>query len=416
MKAPLSLLSRTGFLTVGLFSQGVARFLYTVAIGRLSGPESLGEVNAVLSLAVYISLFWPAALGVAGSRYIPTSTFGEANQNATITYLKQSFWLSTAVSAPVGFALAVVLTGSWETGIAASVLIASYGGYTFVRGTLLGENRVLRVTLVDTLSSLGALTLLLVVISFNATPLLLLPLTVAYMTFSALGWPRSNRSPIAAHLRKQLTDFTRATVVWLVASGGLLPATMLFVQGFSSPREAGVFAAAITLATPANMLAQAFSQVLLPFFSERSENSAVLPRLVARLFLISIGGFTVVFGSLALLTPLLLGFFYGEEYVSGASSMYWLLLGVFLSSSSTVPISALLATGHERSVSLISLVSVAVGTLAMAAFAPYLGIAGILIGFVGSLVISSVVIAVSAALLIRPDNHGHRAQVEQRKS
>lgn len=400
MNSTRGLLSSTGILTIGLLAQGIARFLYTVVIGRFTGPEALGEVNTVLSLAVYLSLFWPAALGVTGSRYIPTSARGGEIRNAMLTHLKRSFWVSSALSVPVGFSLATALTESVSTGVIAGALIGSYGAYTFVRGTLLGENRVVRVTVVDSVSSFAALTLLLMVVSFDATPLLLLPLTAAYLTFSALGWPRSARSAVERSVRRQLNRFTRTSTLWLVASGGLLPATMLFVQAFSSPVEAGVFAAAITLATPANMLAQAFSQVLLPHIAGRSEGHTDIKRLFNRLFTATILGFTLVFGSLAFLTPWLLEFFYGDQYSAGAQPMYWLLLGVFLSSSSTVPISTLMGTGRERSVSLVSVVSVVLGTATMASLAPLFGTAGILAGYVGAVAISFV--SLTAIATARP--------------
>ena len=47
--------------TLGVLVQGVVRFAYTTWIGNTS--DVISEVSAVLSLAVYFSLFWPAGAG-----------------------------------------------------------------------------------------------------------------------------------------------------------------------------------------------------------------------------------------------------------------------------------------------------------------------------------------------------------------
>lgn len=398
MKAPNVLLSRTTILMAGLLAQGIARFLYTVVVGRLAGPETLGEVNAVLSLAVYLSLFWPAALGVAGSRYIPSLTHGKANAAGTLSYLKRSFWISTAIISPLGGIIAIWLTGDALTGGAAGVLIATYGGYTFVRGTMLGQDRVVRITVLDTVSSTVALTLLLLVVTLDASALLLLPLSVGYLAFSWIGWPRSRSSTLNDALRLQIRSFTAASVVWLVAAGGLLPSTMVFAQIFATPREAGIFAAAMTLATPANMIAQALAQVLVPYIAARTHAPEAIRVLSVRLFALTVGGFAVVFGALAALTPWLLTTFYGAQYVEGTTVMYGLLIGVFLSSCATVPTSVLMATGRQKTVSSISVVAIVLGTAAMAGLAPALGVHGVVIGFIGAWALA--VIALTIRLVV----------------
>lgn len=379
----------------GLLAQGLARFLYTVVIGRLAGPETLGEVNALLSLAVYVSLLWPAPLGLAGSRYIPSASHGGALVDGTIGYLKRLFWISIAVIVPAGVLTGAWLSGDYLTGVAAGILIGTYGGYTFVRGTLLGQDRVLRVTVVDTISSAAALTLLLAVLLLEAPSLLLLPLSLGYLAFSWLGWPRSGRTVLGAALRAEVRRFTAYSVLWMLAAGGLLPITMIFAQLFGTAREAGVFAAAMTLATPANMLAQALSQVLIPFLVARAHESALVRRLVVRLLLLSIAGFTGVFGALFALTPWLLDFFYGAAYADGAFAMQGLLVGVYLISCATVPIAALMATDRQRLVSWVSVVTFALGAAIMAGLAPSMGTGGILTGFIAAPALSLILVTLA---------------------
>ncbi|HET8958062.1 MAG TPA: lipopolysaccharide biosynthesis protein, partial [Microcella sp.] len=211
--------SKTAIVMIGLLAQGLARFFYTVVIGRLAGPEVLGQVNTVLSLAVYLSLFWPAALGVAGSRFIPSARRGGDRAADTIHTLTRSFWLSLPVVAGAGVAIAWIITADTGVAVAAGILVATYSGYVFVRGVMLGRDQVVRVGVVDVVSSVAALGLLLAVIATGSTPLLLLPLSAGYLAFSIIGWPRVPRATGPRSARDpEIRSFTAHTIVWLVAT------------------------------------------------------------------------------------------------------------------------------------------------------------------------------------------------------
>lgn len=400
MTGSSTILSRTTIVMFGLLAQGLARFFYTVIVGRTAGPETLGEVNGLLSLAVYLSLFWPAPLGVAGSRFLPSASGGRGDLAGTVSQLKRSFWLSSAVTTLLGTAIALLLTADLLAALISGLLIASYGGYTFVRGTLMGEEKPVRATVLDTVSSVVALTLLVLVVVVDAPALFLLPLSIGYVIFSVLGWPRSERAVLPPDQRRQLLRFTSFSAIWMLASGGLLPIAMIAAQIFTSELEAGIFAAGMTLATPANMIAQALSQVLLPYMAARAHSPAVLRPLVLRLFAVSAAGFTVVFGGLYALAPWLLDLFYGARFADGASAMQGLLAGVYLVSCATVPIAALMATDRQRLVSTASVITVAVGIAIMMGTAPSMGATGILVGFITAPALN--LIAVGAAIIAAP--------------
>ncbi|PRI10211.1 lipopolysaccharide biosynthesis protein [Leucobacter massiliensis] len=392
-------LSRAVLSTVGMGVQGVARFAYTIVIGRLAGPESLGEVSALLSLAVYASLFWPAAAGVAASRFLPDPLLA----GPAMRVLKRSFAVSVALLA-IASALAAVLLGSGAAEVLGAVaLVVGYSGYVFARGALLGEDRVGRAAVVDTLTSLVAITALVLVLISGWDWALLLPLAAGYALFALAGWPRAGSSAGPAE-RREVLGFTRDSAIALLATGGLLPATMVFVRAFESPQLAGLFAAGLSLATPANLVAQSVNQVLVPHFARMLGGPAeAIRRSHRRVFVVTLLGFAAVFGALIALAPWILTLFYGDRYRDGTLSMQLMLLAVAAMSVMSAPAAYLTAVGRQGLYARIWLLATIAGTAVMLAASPAWGqwgaLAGFLLGAVGG---STAVVVCGLRLAPRP--------------
>ena len=376
-------LSRTVVSTIGMGVQGLARFAYTLAIGRLAGPESLGEVSALLSLAVYASLFWPAAAGVAASRFLPEPRIS----GPATAVLRRSFAVAVAILAAAS-AVAAVLLGSGAAEVLGAVaLVVGYSGYVFVRGALMGEDRIARATVVDTVTSVVAITALVLVLVGGWHWALLLPLAASYALFALASWPRGG-GPVAPAERREVLRFTRDSAVALLATGGLLPATMVFVRAFETPHVAGLFAAGLSLATPANLVAQSVHQVLIPHFARMLGGPAdAIRRSHLRVFLAALAGFALVFGALILLAPWILSVFYGDRYAGGTPSMQLMLVAVAAMSVMAAPAAYLVATGRQGLYARIWLVATVAGTAVMLAASPAWGqwgaLAGFLLGAVG---------------------------------
>lgn len=382
--------------------QGLARFIYTLAVGRLMGPEPLGEVSAILSLAVYFSLFWPAAAGIGASRFLPLGLEGPAYLSA----LKRSFFRAAAVLTGLAFPLAWWMTGNAIAALLASALVFSYAAYVFVRGALLGDDRYIRATVLDGVSSAVAIGLLVAVLLGGLAPILLLPLAVGYGLFAVIGWPRHARVDLDDTKTRALRRFLIHTSIGTLATGGLLPATMVFVQGFDTDHAAGLFAAGLSLATPANLLAQALAQVLVPHFSRiHHTDSRAVAHSYTRIFFVSSAAFVVIFGVLIAGAGLLLVVAYGAQYSGGTFATQALLAVVFAISCSSVPTALLVATGHERLNSRVWLVAFAVGTLLMAGLAPAMGVTGALIGFAVGGGAGSLGVIASGFVMARSETH-----------
>lgn len=394
-------LSRTVISTIGMGVQGLARFAYTVLIGRIAGQESLGEVSALLSLAVFATLFWPAAAGVAASRFVPDLKLSDS----ALGVLKRSFVVSVVVLAILTAPAAFVLGADLAKILGTVVLVVSYSGYVFVRGVLFGEDRITRATVLDTVASLASITALVGVLLAGWHWATLLPLAASYAIFAVASWPRGGvgASHVLPGARREVLVFTRDSAIALLATGGLLLQTIVFVRAFDAP-SAGLFAAGLALATPANQLAQSVQQVLIPHFARMLGGPVkAMRRSLIRVFLVTFVSFVLLFGLLIWLSPWMLSVFFDDSYREAVTSMRPLLVAVCAMSITAAPAAYLIAVGRQGLFAKIWLTATIVGTVVMLLASPSLGQWGVLAGFLlGAVGGSAVVVVCGLVLAPRP--------------
>lgn len=388
-----------------MVAQGLARFIYTLAVGNMVGVESLGEVSTLLSVSVYASLVWPAAAGVAASRFFPFAS----SRAETLTILRRSFFVAVLALTVIAGA-GVWWTSSGDVGLTVScaLLVASYAGYVFTRGALLGDDKILRATVLDSVTSALSIAALLLVLFTDAHWALLLPIIGSYALFSVLAWPRGTAVSVSAERRSTVLGYTRATALTLLATGGLLPAAQILVRATETPLVTGLFAAGLSLATPASLVSQAVNQVLIPQFAAmNADNTVDVVRLHRKLFMLTLGGFTVIFGALIGLAPWLLTLLYNDAFADAALTMQLLLVGVYLMSIIAAPSAYLLALGHQRISARVWLVSFIVGTVTMLSLAPAFGQWGVLAGYLLGTAIGTMTICVLAFTRTPVFEHEH---------
>lgn len=384
--------------------QGGARFIYTLAVGRLAGPETLAEVNALLAVAVFASLFWPAPAGTAASRFIPV----HAIARSSLTVLKRSFLLSVLILSGAASVAAWLLGSSIAQILGCAALAVGYSGYVFIRGVLIGEDRILRATIIDSVTSLVALSVLILVLLGDLHWALLLPLAVSYMLFAVLSWPRGS-VPVSRETKQVVLGFTRDSTIAMVATGGLLPAVSMLILVFETPLVAGFVAAGLTLATPANQLSQALSQVLVPkFASLNGQDSSQVQAFQMRIFLLSVLGFGAVFGVLIIFARWILTVFYGVGYEDGTAAMQVIMVGIFFMSIIASPLAFLMASGRQRLNAAIWAITLIVSVAIMVCSGPAFGQWGVLAGFLVGTIGGS--IAVIVAGLVIPRLHSSRTE------
>ncbi|KTR53004.1 lipopolysaccharide biosynthesis protein [Curtobacterium oceanosedimentum] len=387
--------------TIGIGVQGLAKLLVTVVVGRVFGTETLGQTTALLSLSVFTALLWPNAAGNTASRVLAIALRGRRSDTAVNRLLGASMAVSSVVLAAVTVPVALAWGASPGMVVGGVGVVVGYGLYCYARGAQLGYDRAPRVALWDTLTSLLALGLLVTACVARLEPLVLLPLAIGYTVFAIACWPRGNRIDdpgTPAEPTSGLLAFAAWNVLAVTTSNGLLQLTMIAAQVSVSAREAGIYAAAFTLATPASMVGQALGQVLVPAFAHRSDGGSLRSRGV----LLLVGGFTagtaVVFGLVAWLAGWFLPLVYPAEGAEAVADLRYLMAGVWVFTVGLVPAALLLASGRSRQVALASVAGFVVGVVLMAVLAPTWGVAG---GSTGFLVGSAVNLVAVVALGLR---------------
>lgn len=373
--------------TVGIGVQGVAKLLVTVVVGRVFGTETLGQTTALLSLSVFVALLWPNAAGNTASRFLAIALRGRRSDAAVNRLLGLSMLVSTMVLAAVTVPVAI----AWGNGpgmvLSGAAVVVGYGLYCYARGAQLGYGRAPRVALWDSVTSVLALGLLVVACVTRLEPIVLLPLAIGYTVFAIACWPRGNARSGETEPTAGVLGFAAWNVLAVVTSNGLLQLTMISAQVTSSAHDAGVYAAAFTLATPASMLGQALGQVLVPAFAHRTDGGSLRSRGALVLVVGFAAASAVVFGLVALLAGWFLPIVYPAEGTAAVADLRYLMVAVWVFTVGLVPAALLLASGRSRQVALASVAGFVVGAGLMAVLGPVAGVAGGTTGFlVGSVV------------------------------
>lgn len=373
--------------TVGIGVQGVAKLLVTVVVGRVFGTETLGQTTALLSLSVFVALLWPNAAGNTASRFLAIALRGRRSDAAVNRLLGLSMLVSTMVLAAVTVPVAI----AWGNGpgmvLGGAAVVVGYGLYCYARGAQLGYGRAPRVALWDSVTSVLALGLLVVACVARLEPVVLLPLAIGYTVFAIACWPRGNGLSGESEPTAGVLGFAAWNVLAVVTSNGLLQLTMISAQVTSSAHDAGVYAAAFTLATPASMLGQALGQVLVPAFAHRTDGGSLRSRGALVLVVGFAAASAVVFGLVALLAGWFLPIVYPAEGAAAVADLRYLMVAVWVFTVGLVPAALLLASGRSRQVALASVAGFVVGAVLMAVLGPVAGVAGGTTGFlVGSAV------------------------------
>jgi O-antigen/teichoic acid export membrane protein len=440
-----SLISHAALSTAGVLVQGLSRFAFTALIGRLMGASELAHVSAWLSLALILSLLWPTGAGNAASQFLASALARGDDPRPVLRALESSFWKSCVVMVVVGVPVAIFLLRSDAAdAVAVAALVVAYSGYIFTRGIQVGLGRLVDTSVWDLATALITWALVVPVFLADLDSLVLWPITIGYAIFGIRvlatahgGHAATSAVPVGVVARSDRHDGapldgttedgarhnsatqhgattdasvdvsaasvpTRLlwhTIRWnslgLLASNGLIQFSMLFVFALFPPLVAGLYAAAMALATPASMLSQAISQVLLARFSHWAETE---PATAHRRFLRVLGGMsallTVVFALVAVASALLLQLVFGSDY-SDAEAPLQVLLAAVLAFSITLVVNAYLQTvGRTAQATLASLAGLVVGLVVMVVlvlvgwWGPLAAAGGVLFGYLLTMVLA----------------------------
>jgi len=182
--------------------------------------------------------------------------------------------------------------------------------------------------------------------------------------------------PHAADYMKQVVNYG-----WKVHLSNILTfvnyrADTFLVNLFLGPATTGVYVIAVQLAERLWMLSQAVSTVLLPRLSELrydERTRKALTPMISRWVLVISG---VAGIGLALVVRLLIGWFYGEEYLAAAQAFNLLLPGIIMGSFSRILANDIAARGKPELNLYLAGIIVVVNVVANLILVPMLGMNG----------------------------------------
>lgn len=412
LDAPTSTsLARGGvYSTIGLVAQGLLRFATAFLVGHLAGKTVLGVVATAIATSLTLALLWPTTTGSAASKFLARAR-GEENverAHATAAHLRmrtlQAGILLGAVSLPVWV---LIDAGSWPDALCVAALTMAYSGYSFTRGVQFGAGQVPRATLWDVTSVvLGLAGLVVLLLAGVRSIALVLPLVATYTLYTLACWPYAGRGRPERPLRRELDGFVLLGAVGSLASTGFLQLSQVAAKLSAGDADAGMYASAIALATPASLLAASLTLVLLPSMSEavgRKDLSAFRARTDTATRGLAVL-LVAIFGAIMVCSRLIVGVIWGPEF-AGAEKLLPVLAAAVLATNLCVACVNALNSRSQRGMvvnTAASIIGMLVGAAIWLLAAPPLGLAGVALGYLcGSVVIATIPIAV----VWRQDGH-----------
>lgn len=404
-----SLISQASLSTAGILAQGLSRFGFSVLVGRLVGDHALAVTSAWLSMTLILSLLWPTGAGNVVAHLLARSRAGAFSSERVVARVTATVWPAVVGLSLVGAVIALI----WLNAAAAdlpviALLVAAYSGWIYTRGLLMGLGAVGRAAILDLVSSALSLALLVAVIVGGADHLLVGSLAVGYAVFAVGAWMATRRAVADAAGPAPAYAEIVGTTAWnsagLLASNGLVQFAMVYVVAVGPTGPAGRFAAAMSLATPASMLAQALSQVLIPRFSHATasgDGDSV------RAYRRTLGGMALVLGAMfgvgVLLSPVVVLVVYGSSYSGAIPLMQILLVAMYFFSIGLIASSYLLSTHRARTSTICSAAGSVLGLAVLVGGGGVLGVAqaaalGVLAGYGVSAVAAIAVSVLSVPL------------------
>ena len=292
---------------------------------------------------------------------------------------------SLILSAGAAVVALTVLHTSLATALMTAALTLAYSGYAFTRGLLFGAGQVPRATFWDVTSAALSLVVLALVVTSHVVPVLLLPLVIGYAAYTLANWPRRTQQRVSDALRREMDGFVLLAVVGTLASAGFLQLSNVLARAVNSPHDAGLYAAALSLATPASLLSRSFSLVLFPSMSEahgRDDQASLRAQTdlgTRALVLVMVATFGVVI----ILSRPLLQLLYGSEFEAAGAVLPIMLIAVLLGTVDEAAVNFLTSTS-QRGVRLTAEFSVAglvVGAVVWLLLVPNHGVTGVALGY-----------------------------------
>lgn len=393
---PLPVARRGVVSVVGIAVQGLVRFCYSLLIGRTMPAGFLSATNSAISTSMLSTLLWPTSLASAAGKFLARESASPQRAAALTHYLGRLCVLTSVGLAGVAATLTAVwlAPGQPATAVFVGFLTLGWSGYTFVRSAHYATNRVVRATFWDVLSFLVSVLGLLLVLAFDAPDLLLLPITVGYLGYAVLGWPRGAKGALDEALKREMRRYVSWGVVGSLTTGGFLQLTMVLAHQTGDTTGADAYAAALTLATPASMIGSVLSLLLLPTLSEavgRGDLDSVRRQtdLASRGLIALLGG---VFGVIIVGSRIVVAIIW-PNLASTVPILEVLLVATFLMTAATACAESInsYSVHGARTMGVIRSIGFVTGLAVLGALVSGMSVLGIAIGYLAGMVLTGLV-------------------------
>ncbi|AKT50872.1 hypothetical protein ADJ73_05345 [Arsenicicoccus sp. oral taxon 190] len=385
---------------VGMLAQGLVRFLYTVFIKwgfGAAGIVIVGQVNTHIAVAMFASVLVPLAASNAVAKQLARlKGSGQTEQmRDVVAYLGRVTWTAAVL---IGIGSTAFVLWREDVPVVAAVLTGllaiAFSIYTFTRGTLLGLGLLTRATLWDLLASVIAIVGIAALVLARATPWLLVPLVVCYATYALGSYAPLRGGSVPLELRQEIGAFMRISLIQTAATTGFLQGSQIAARHFGTDVTTGHFALALSLATPASLVARSLQVVLFPRMAhahgrgDHAELARQTDQATRWLVLLCV----VVYGTLILGTPTLLQI-YGRDAYAAAPTLVILLLACLVQNMVVATTDNLMSREHRynRIIRNVSVAGAVVGALTWALIGPHLGVEGVAYGYLVGICVTSLI-------------------------
>jgi putative peptidoglycan lipid II flippase len=404
-------LARGGvYSTIGLVAQGLLRFATSFLIGHIAGKAELGIVASAIATSLTLALLWPTTTGSASSKFLARARgAGETAETlATAAHLRmrtiETGLLLGAVSLPIWI---VLDHGTWTDAASVAALTIAYSGYSFTRGIQFGAGQVARATSWDVTSvTVGLAGLAVLLIVGVRGPALVLPLALTYGLYTLAGWPYAAKGRPIRERRRELDGFVMLGAIGSLANTGFLQLSQIAAKVAGGNTNAGQYAAALNLATPASLLAVSLSLVLLPSMSEswgRADHAAYYAKTDRATHALAVV-MVAIFGTIIVCSRLIVAVIWGSKFAGAQDILPVLVLAVLATNLGVASVNAL-TTRSQRGMMLtvvFAVVGLLIGGALWFVLAPVFGVEGVALGYLcGTLLISGVPVGI----VWRQDGH-----------
>jgi putative peptidoglycan lipid II flippase len=402
-----------GLTVLALMFAGLVPFGFNLLVGRAYGSAVLGGISVVLGLALFLGQV-PSTVGIAATKFM-AEALGRGDETAARHIFQFLFTLNLGLTALLTGAMVVaapwihqalhVPVGAVLLGAA---LLLVYSFYLFLKSVYYGIQQVGAYVWNEIISDLAFFSLLAAVFAVRASSWLLLPFVLNNAIFAGIAGYQLR--PYFRHFR-WVSPAGRTAILryWVVnglgsaASIGRAALGPTIAGLFLTHRAVGLYAAAVALTAPLQLMPRALALVL--FATMARLHGAGRASSVRELLDLSTEGLVLALGLLCGLlmvnaTAILALLYHRSEYAQATTATQLVVCGAYLLMISSPAISALSSTTYVWIPTIASILGLGTSVALWLLLIPSLGITGAGLGFAAGSVITGSIPAIVASRLI----------------